>query len=451
MTIKKGCVISQVSPGSPAEKAGIKAGWKLLRINNQDLGDIIDFKIAESDTRLTLLVMTGQGYLRRIKINKQVATALGLHFDPPTIEPVKNCRNKCIFCFIDQNPPGLRAPLYLKDDDYRLSFLYGNFITLNSLSDQEITRIIHLQLSPLYVSIQTTNPALRETMFNSKEAAKGLVNLKKLTRAGIGIHAQVVLCPGYNTGTELDKTIQDLYNLGSNILSIALVPVGLTGYRDGLKNLRQFSDVEADSLIQRVTLMQSEFLKKSGSRFVFLADEFYNLAGLPLPPEDDYENYPQMENGVGIARHFLEQLKDLSSGLIDRLPRSITITIISGLAARPQIQEMINILKQIKGLTVQAVFASNYLFGKNVTVSGLLSGKDLIKAMEGKKAGDAVFIPGIMLKDNSELFLDNLTLNDLAKAFQAPVKAVSNPQQIIDFLRSLSANPETDHKRGPNK
>ncbi len=448
MIKKTGFYISQVAAGSPAEKAGIKAGFRLLRVDSQKIGDIIDFKIAESDTRLRLLVMTGQGYLRRIKIKKQAAAPLGLQFDPPTMDPIKRCQNRCIFCFIDQNPPGLRTPLYIKDDDYRLSFLYGNFITLNRLSDKEITRIKRLQLSPLYVSVQTTNPVLRRAMFNSKMAGRGLANLKKLVGAGIGIHAQIVLCPGFNTGAEMEKTIKDLYNLGENILSVALVPVGLTSHRDGLPGLQKFADMEAERLIKQVSVMQNDFLKQRGSRFVFLADEFYNLAGFPLPSEDEYENYPQLENGVGIARQFLEQLKDLSLAGMNILPRKITVTILSGLAAKPQIQEMTDIFKQITGLTVQTVFAHNHYFGEKVTVSGLLAGKDLIEAMEGKEVGDVVFIPDIMLKDNSDLFLDDLNLKDLEEAFQAPVRAVNSPQQIIDVLLKFSDSSETGHKKG---
>lgn len=448
MTINTGFYISQVAAGSPAEKAGIKAGWRLLRFDNQEIGDILDFKIAESDTSLRLLVMTGRGYLRRVKIKKRAAAPLGLQFDPPTMDPIKRCQNRCIFCFIDQNPPGLRVPLYIKDDDYRLSFLFGNFITLNRLSDKEITRIKRLQLSPLYVSVQTTDPVLRRTMFNSKWAGRGLANLKKLVGAGIGIHAQIVLCPGYNTGAEMEKTIRELYNLGENILSVALVPVGLTSHRDGLPELQRFAAVEAESLIKKVSVMQSNFLKQRGSRFVFLADEFYNLAGFTLPSEDEYENYPQLENGVGIARQFLEQLKNLSLAGINIVPRKITVTILSGLAAKPQIQELTDILKQIAGLTVQAVFAHNHCFGEKVTVSGLLAGKDLIEAMEGKKAGDVVFIPDIMLKDNGDLFLDDFKLKDLEEAFQAPVRAVKSPQQIIDVLLKLPDSPETGHKKG---
>ncbi len=447
MTGYKGHLVDYIASGSPAEKAGIKTGWRLLKIDNQDIGDIIDYRIIESDTSLRLLMMTEEGYLRRIKIHKPASAPLGMRFDPPTISSLQHCQNRCIFCFVEQNPSGLRKALYVKDDDYRLSFLYGNFITLNRMTDEEIERVKRLQLSPLYVSVHTTNPDLREVMFNSKRAGRGLENLKKLAAAGIGIHAQIVLCPGYNTGEEMKRTIRDLDGLGKGILSIALVPVGLTRYRHGLAQLKRFNTASAEKLIKQISALQKYFLEKRGSRFVFLADEFYNLAHLPLPEDYEYEGYPQLENGVGLARQFLEQLKEVTGSGITQLSRPLSVTIVSGLAAKPQLLKMNDVFKRIGNLTIKTVFAKNLFFGEQVTVSGLLTGSDLLSTLEGKEAGDVVIVPDILLKENSTMFIDDLKLCDLEKSLQVPVRKVSGPRELLDLIVEMAGGRKNQLKR----
>ncbi len=441
MAVTKGHLIDHVAKGSPAYKAGIKPGWELLRIDNQEVRDIIDFKIMESDTSVRLLLKNDLGSLHRLTIHKPVSLPLGLRFNPPTMAGLQHCRNNCIFCFINQNPPGLRNPLYIKDDDYRLSFLYGNFITLNRMTDEEIERIKKLQLSPLYVSVQATNPDLRRIMFNSRHAEKGIDNLKKLVSAGIQIHAQVVLCPGYNTGAEMKRTISDLEQLGEGILSIALVPVGLTRHRSGLPALKRYDSAAAYQLVAEVAEMQEYFFKKRGSRFVFLADEFYNLAGMELPEDYEYENYPQLENGVGLARQFLEQLKSVKDAGIKILPQTLTAAVVSGYAAKPQVTEMVNILNRIENLTVKPIFTENRFFGEEVTVSGLLTGSDMLAGLEGKTVGDVVFIPAILLKENSRSFLDDLKISDLEKALQVPVHAVNGPWELFEQILEMTGRP----------
>ncbi|MBM4235305.1 MAG: DUF512 domain-containing protein, partial [Firmicutes bacterium] len=327
---EKGHLIDYVIPGSPADKAGIKAGWKLLRIDNQKIGDLIDYRILEADELLSLLLLQDEGKLKRIKITKSIGSSLGLRFNPLTIDRLQRCPNKCLFCFVDQNPQGLRSALYVKDDDYRLSFLYGNFITLNRVGEDDLRRIIRLQMSPLYVSVHTTNPELRMQMMGSKLAKIGLANLEKLVRAGIKIHCQLVLCPDFNTGAELESSIAHLAALGGNILSVALVPVGLTGHRSEVYTLRGFTPEEALRLIEQVKVLQQKYIGDRASRFVFLADEFYNLAALSYPPVIDYEGYPQLENGVGLARQFLEELEQLEKRLppFDLSGRELSITIV---------------------------------------------------------------------------------------------------------------------------
>lgn len=439
MNLPTGHLIENVSSGSPAATAGIKPGWKLYRIDNQPIGDIIDYKIMESGDSLRLLLQDKQGVFHRLKIEKSLDSNLGLHFSPPTISSLQNCGNNCIFCFVDQNPAGMRQALYIKDDDYRLSFLFGNFITLNRLTEPELERIIRLQLSPLYVSVHTTNPVLRQIMFGTKKAKKGLLNLKKLVTAGIRIHAQVVLCPGFNTGIEMDRTIKDLGQMGPNLSSVALVPVGLTGHRSGLERLRQFEPEEAKELVEKIKTTQLAFLSEKGSRFVFLADEFYNLAGYEVPKDKEYEGYPQLENGVGLTRLFLEELAKIKKQLPDRLKTSTKITIATGCAAESIMKQLAITLTEIDNLTVNLKIIDNKFFGDQVTVSGLLTGRDLLAALAGEDLGDAVFISQALLKDQSQNFLDDLDINEIKKVLALPVHAVSGPLELLSMIREIRA------------
>ncbi len=430
---EKGHLIDFVTPGSPAAKAGIEAGWRLLRIDNQKFGDLIDYRILESDDLLTLLVRQDTGKLKRIKIRKPAGTSLGLRYDPLTIDPLHNCPNNCLFCFVDQNPQGLRNALYVKDDDYRLSFLYGNFITLNRVREKELKRIIRLQLSPLYISVHTTNPALRMKMMGSKLAKKGLDNLKLLVQAGIKIHCQLVLCPEINTGAELERSVADLAVMGGNILSVALVPVGLTGHRSELFALKGFTAEKACRLIKQVEELQRQFLASRGSRFIFLSDEFYNLAALAYPPAETYEGYPQLENGVGLARSFLDELKQLDNRLPQREPgnRELTVTIVTGKAAVSLLEQLVARLKLIERLKINLVIAENYFFGKAVTVSGLLTGSDLLKALENREKGDLVFISNNLLRDTGDLFLDGLSVDDVEAVLKVPLRVVNGPLELL--------------------
>ncbi len=434
-------LIDRVTPGSPAEAAGIRPGWKLLRIDNCPVGDIIDYKIMEADVQLSLLLQAPEGPLRRLQIKKKADTPLGLGFEPPTLSGLQRCRNRCIFCFIDQNPPGMRTPLYLKDDDYRLSFIYGNFITLNRLTVHDLNRITALQLSPLYVSVHSTNPAVRRTIFGSANANRGLLNLIRLVKAGIKIHAQVVLCPGYNTGREMMRTIKDLYRLGPNILSVALVPVGLTGHRTGLQPLRRFTPGEANKLLEKIEKMQGLFLKRRGSRFVFAADEFYLLAGRPLPGEQSYEGYPQLENGVGLVRHFWNELESIETGEMSGLPEKLKITMATGRAAQPLLERLADRLNAFTNIEADTVVVKNRFFGEEVTTAGLLTGGDLLDAFEGKQPGDVVFIPQTLLKDRSNLFLDGVTTAELQQKLGVPVYAVSGPRELVAKIREHTACP----------
>lgn len=448
MNEKQGYLIETVGPDSPAYKAGIKSGWRLLRIDNQPIRDIIDYKIMESDEELRLLLQTDKGILRRIKINKAAGMPLGFGFDPPTLSKMQRCGNNCIFCFIEQNPPGMRSALYVKDDDYRLSFLYGNFITLNRLTDSALERIVKLQLSPLYVSVHTTNPILRRVMFGTKHAGKGLINLKRLVRAGIKVHAQVVICPGFNTGTELERTIRDLDRLGQSLTDIALVPVGLTAHRSGLVSLRKFIPEEAKMLINQIEEAQKVFLHKRKSRFVFLADEFYVMAGVDFPEDDHYEGYPQLENGVGLVRQYLNELSDAAGREMPIIKNNLAVTVASGRASEKIIKKLIEEFSKIDNMDMRMAVVENRFFGSEVNVSGLLTGSDLLAALEGKTLGNVVFISNTMLREKRGLFLDDMTVKDLEKALKVPVLAVGGPLEMLDLIRNIAADPEYIRKRG---
>lgn len=442
----RGFNIDKVLPGSPAAVAGIKAGWKLLRIDNQTIKDIIDFRILEADDSLRMLLLTDGGILRRIKVEKEVSTPLGISFDPPTMADLQHCGNRCLFCFVDQNPAGMRPPLYVKDDDYRLSFLYGNFITLNRLTEKEIVRIIKLQLTPLYVSVHSTNPALRNKMFATKKAFRGLNNLYRLLRAGIRVHAQVVICPGINDGGELERTLNDLDKLGPNLLSVALVPVGLTRHRTGLWPLRKLTGIEAGDLLSMLEGRQKKFLENRGSRFVFAADELYLIAGACLPEDPEYESYPQLENGVGLVRQFLNELEQVKQMPQLKMPRKLSCLVAGGKSVLPLLEKLRAAFSGVYNLDLTVQTVENIFFGSEVTVSGLLTGSDLLAALKGKRAVDGVFMSNTVLKDGSNFFLDGFTLLEVEQELGYPVYPLSGPLEMFDRLRAI-ASGDNDTER----
>lgn len=436
--VEKGHLVTAVRKNTPAEKAGIKPGWRLLRVDNQPIKDILDYRILTADDQVKMLFLTDTGPVKRVSLQLHGTDSVGLEFESPAIAPLQRCPNRCKFCFVDQNPAGMRETLYVKDDDYRLSFLYGNFITLNRLNDSELKRILKLQLSPLYVSVHTTDPALRSIMFGTKRAAKGLDYLKQLIRGGIRIHAQIVLCPGYNTGPKLYQTLADLDAMGENLLSVALVPVGLTAHRSGLDDLEPVTGVDAAGLIDKIEALQKLYLKRRGSRFVFLADELYNLAGLSYPPRSEYEEFPQLENGVGLARLFLDELVQLKDQLPESLKIPVQVTLVTGQSARQLIGDLADLFSKVDGLQVNVEVAINRFFGDTVTVAGLLTGSDLIAALADRDCGNLILISQALLKDQSNLFLDNQTLSTVEDILQTPVVPATGPIEAWDKINSYN-------------
>lgn len=431
--------VDQVEPGSLAEKLGIKAGDVLLEINGHPIQDIIDYKFRSTDEFLELGLLRSSGRRELLKVCKEYDEDLGLRFTTAVFDGIKRCRNRCVFCFIDQLPSHLREGLYIKDDDYRLSFLYGNFISLTNLKDSDFQRIFNWHLSPLYVSVHTTDPELRKSMLRNRYADRILEQLKILVEHGITVHAQVVLCPGINDGRYLEQTIKDLENLGPNLASVGIVPVGLTRYRQNLFPLSRYTKLKARECINQVKNWQVEFYAKRGSRFVFLADEFFLMAEEEFPPAEAYEDFPQLENGVGMASLFLDEFNNLSVRFPSSLDVSEQVVVITGKSGNTVLERVIPKFEQIDKLKVDLLPVTNTFFGEEITVTGLLTGQDIYRALSEwleknvksnyKKAEDAfyhfrVLIPDVMLKAETDLFLDDWTVKDLERYLEVQIKVV---------------------------
>jgi len=434
--------IKNVDKGSPAYAAGIQPGWHLMLIDENYISDIIDYKVLTSDEELILLVRDEKGTDREVTVEKDYRTDLGLSFQSPSIDNVQRCCNKCIFCFVDQNPPGMRSSLYLKDDDYRLSFLHGNFISLNRINPGELKRIIKYQLSPLYVSVHTTNPQLRKKLFQSRSAIRGLDNLQKLIDNNIRIHAQIVICPGYNDGEELERTLSDLAKLGNNIDSIALVPVGLTNHRSSLQALYPVDRLHSELLVENVQKWQKRFISERGNRFVYLADEIYQLAGIDFPHEIEYDGYPQLENGVGMARLFLDEIKEAQKGKAKFPDKKLKVSLITGTLAKPFIDKMVGDFKKSFPFDLQVIAAKNSFYGSSVQVSGLLTGKDIIKATANVNLGEIIYLPENMILKQDKAFLDDLTVDVLEEKLGVPIDIASGPLDLINKIKALSKDDE---------
>ncbi|KKM08806.1 Fe-S oxidoreductase [Clostridiales bacterium PH28_bin88] len=416
LAINRGCLVAGVEPGSAASDAGIEPGDLILSINGEPLEDFIDYRYlcAEEFVQVDLLKATGERWT--VAIEKDVDEDLGVSFSTTTFDGIRQCGNRCIFCFVDQMPAGMRESLYVKDDDYRHSFLHGNFITLTNLRDRDIERIRSLKLSPLYISVHTTNPSLREQMMRHPAAGRIMEQMRLLVEAGIQLHTQIVLCPGINDGTELDRTISQLADLWPQVLSIAVVPVGLTAHRRELYPLQGYSPQAARQVLKQVSQHQQELLERLGSRLVYAADEFYLHAGLPIPGVETYEDFPQMENGVGLVRKFLDDYDKIKRKLPRRLPRSREVGVVTGVSAAKIMLTILDELnKYVKGLRVQAAVVENRFFGPTVTVAGLLTGADLLRALDSAfPRNTPVLIPEVMVKAGEDLLLDGYRVNEVA-------------------------------------
>jgi putative radical SAM enzyme (TIGR03279 family) len=427
--------ISGVVPGSIAEEVGFSAGDRLVAINGQPVRDLIDYRFLCAEEFLTLEVLDDRNRPHSIEIEKDFDEDLGLEFASALFDGLIQCNNRCPFCFIDQQPPGKRASLYLKDDDYRLSFLYGSYLTLTNLSSHEWDRIDRLRLSPLFVSVHATNPEVRRRLLQNDRAGKILENLAWFQAHRLQIHAQVVLCPGINDGAELERTIRDLVSFHQGdipaVASVAVVPVGLTKFRPpSVDPLVPVSMQDAQQVIKQITALQAEFRQAYDSTFVWLADEWYLIAQQELPSSESYEDYPQLGNGVGSIRRFLE---DFTAEIADCQPpaQAVTYTWVVGNAVAQAFEPIVDRLNQFAGLQINLVPIASDYWGQTMTVTGLITGQDLVKNLQNLPLGDGILIPKVMLKHDEAKFLDDMTLTELEQKLGVPTLPVND---IADFL-----------------
>ena len=418
--------IESVENGSWADQAGVAAGETLLSINSHEIFDVLDYRFYETNANLRLLLRSPEGTQREVLIRKGEYDSIGLIFETYLMDRQHSCRNRCIFCFIDQLPKGMRSSLYFKDDDARLSFLFGNYITLTNLSDREVRRILEMHISPVNVSVHTMNPDLRVQMMGNRFAGEKLSILRTLCEGGISVNCQLVLCPGINDGSQLRFTLDKLLLLGEKIASIACVPVGLTRYREGLYPLRPYTKEEALETIAIIEEYAEKFRCAHGARTVFASDEFYLLAEKPFPPFEYYEDFPQLENGVGL---FVNMEDEFSFALEDCPPleEKRAVTVITGEGAQEFIGALLKrIAEREPNFSYRLIAVKNEFFGGNVSVAGLLTGGDVIRAAKGKIYGGEILLPGVSLRREDDVFLDDVTLAEAEEALGAKIIPVGN-------------------------
>ncbi len=427
-------MVATVRPRTPAGAAGLVAGDRILAINGRALRDAIDFQFYGAEDRLVLSV-DRDGARRTLRLTRGAARELGVELQPPRPGDIATCANKCVFCFIHQLPRGMRRSLYVKDDDFRLSFLHGNYITLSDLDEPSFERILEQRLSPLYVSVHATDPALRWTLLGRpRHSAEILPRLERLAKAGIRVHAQVVLCPGLNDGPHLERTVHELAPLHPHVATTAVVPVGLTRHRERLPALRTLTDAEAIALVDTVAGWQTRFRARLDSRFVFLGDEVYLQAGRPLPPAEAYEGFPIAEDGIGLVRRFEDGfVRTRVRPSVGRLRR---VTVVSGTLYAPRLARLLEGLAW-PGLHAPVVAVPNDFFGGSVAVAGLLTGQDIQRHLAARgDLGEAVLVPAVALRDGEGVFLDDLTPADVARALGVAVVAVGpDPRALLRALR----------------
>lgn len=423
-----GC-ISNVRRHSLAEKAGIQTGEKLCSVNGCNVQDIIDLSFLTSDEVVELEIESAAGAKRLVQIEKYPDEDLGLEFESAVFDKVRTCYNNCIFCFVDQMIPGMRPGLYVRDDDYRLSFLYGNFITLTNMRDEDFDRIIRTHLSPLYISVHATDPDVRCKMMNNRFAGQLMEKINRLLEAGIQIHTQIVCCPGYNDGEVLKRTFADLYALHPGVLTMAVVPVGLTKHREHLHPMRTFTTLEAAEIVDAVSGWQKQCREETGKSFVYLGDEFYLLAGKELPSSEYYDGFPQLENGIGLTRNFLNEweaaLKTLQYA--DGAEQAV---IPVGESAFRVLQPMMEAFNSQYGTKHSFVSVKNLFFGGHVNVTGLLTGGDILAAV---KDSERLILPGVVL-NNDNLFLDDMSLDGFKRSFQGKVEIAKDAGELLRLL-----------------
>ena len=438
--------ISRVKEGSIAWELELQPGDELLSINGQPIEDVFDYHYLVNDEYIELLVQKPNGEEWELEVEKEFEEDLGLEFENSLMDEYRSCRNKCVFCFIDQMPPGMRETLYFKDDDSRLSFLQGNYVTLTNMSDHDIDRIIHYHLAPINISFQTTNSRLRCEMLHNRFAGDVFPKVQRLFEAGIEMNGQIVLCKGLNDKEELERSIADLTGYLPHLKSVSVVPVGLSKYRDGLYPLEPFTKEDAAQVIDTIEAWQKKLYPEYGLHFIHASDEWYLLAGRELPEEERYDGYLQLENGVGMLRLLDEEVRE---ALKERKgdERKRTISFATGRLAYPCIMGYAKeIQKKYPNMDIKGYEIRNDFFGESITVSGLLTGQDILAQLKGQELGEYLLLPCNLLRSGEEIFLDDKTVEEIEQELGVPVKIVE--ESGADFVTAvLEQETERTHKR----
>lgn len=427
-------LVCNVEESSIAQKYGIKVGDTLISINGNDINDVLDYRFYMTDKILDITIMS-QNTIKNICVKKSTYADIGLDFDSYLMDKQRTCRNKCIFCFVDQLPQNMRETVYVKDDDSRMSFLFGNYVTLTNMTEDDINRIIKMHISPINISVHTMNPDVRVLMMKNKNAGKVLKYIKMLADAGVAMNTQIVSCPGINDGPELVYTLNELGSMYPSVQSIAVVPVGVTKYRQGLFDMPTYNKQTAGETIDIIESFSHDFRKKhDGAYLAMAADEFYIKAGRDMPEYDDYGDFAQLENGVGMVRLFVDQF---TMALDDvEIDAEIKVTIATGVDAYPFLQGLGDMLmKKFPSSEVSVVPISNIFFGETITVAGLVTGRDLIDQMRGKIIGDTLLIPSVMLRFEQDLFLDDVSIEEVENELGTKVVIVENDgEKLLDAI-----------------
>ena len=430
-------VIRAVAPHSPAHRAGIRVGETLTHVNGKQIVDVLDYKFYTYEPRLEVELLGADGSTRTVKVRKMEGEDLGLDFETYLMDRARSCANNCIFCFVDQMPPGMRKTLYFKDDDARLSFLMGNYITLTNLSDREVQRIIDLRVSPVNISVHTTDRQLRAEMLCHKNAGRGIDIMERLAKANITMNCQIVSCPGINDGAALEKTMRDLAAMHPAVNSVSVVPVGITKFREGLYPLKPYTREQAAAVVDQVETFGKQCKEKLGSTLIWCSDEFYLLAGRSLPEEGYFEEFTQLDNGVGMLR-LLRQEFVRALDLMDEeeMEGAVPFSIATGVSAAPFLEELVALAARKSGMIKGEVYPIiNHFFGETITVAGLVTGRDLIDQLRGKPLGQRLLIPANMLRSGERVFLDDVSLDDVERDLGVPVIPVAQDgYELLDAM-----------------
>ena len=438
-------IIQTVEPGSPADRAGVQTGEILTHVNGVPILDVLDYKYYTYDPNLDLTLAAPCGHARVVKVKKQAGEALGLEFETYLMDKARSCANQCIFCFVDQMPKGMRGTLYFKDDDARLSFLMGNYITLTNLSDREIQRIIDLRISPINVSVHTTNPELRCKMLGHRNAGKSIDVMRRFANAGITMNCQIVACPGINDGPELERSMRELADMHPGVKSVSVVPVGVTKFREGLYPLASYTKETAGALLNLVEEFAGLCWKRFGTRMFWCSDELYLKAERPLPSDDYFEDYTQLENGVGMLTSLRTEFRGALL-TVEEGAEPAPFSIATGVSAAPFLQEIVDLAaKRCHTMTSYVYPVINHYFGETITVAGLVTGQDLMEQLTGKPLGQRLLIPSSMLRQGEHVFLDDVTLEQVSTSLGVPVTPVEQDGfALLDAIFGLEQDEKDE-------